>query len=264
MDWQGKVVAITGGANGIGRAIATKANALGAKVAICDLDKRAADALGEAAGVHARRVDVTNERALAGWISTVERELGPVHAYFSNAGIGFSDGPGFGAASAPNEAWTTTWEVNVMASVYAARHLVPLMTARGGGVFVITASAAGFLNSIGDSAYSATKHAAVSFAESLAIAHGDEGLQVACLCPEGVTTALTKGLENSAMALSGFIEPEAVADTVFAAIDEKKFRVFTHGQTEEYVTTRITEPDRWLGGMRSVRRNIVAANGRPI
>ena len=77
-----------------------------------------------------------------------------------------------------------------MAHVYAARALVPRMIERGGGYLVNTASAAGILSSIGDAAYSVTKHAAVAFAEALAIRHGDEGIKVSMICPQAVATRM--------------------------------------------------------------------------
>lgn len=263
MDWEGKVVAVTGGARGIGRALAEAALKRGAKVAICDLDGGQAVETAKAIGAVGAGVDVSDEAAVAAWITRTEGRLGPIDAYFSNAGVAGGDGPQFGAATAPNAAWEKAWQVNVMSSVYAARHLVPLMIQRGGGVFVVTASAAGYLNAIGDSAYSATKHAAVSFAESLAINHGDDGLQVACICPEGVKTAMTKGLENSAMAMSGFIEAVDVAEAAFTALAEKRFCVFTHASTGEYAAARVTAQDQWLGGMRKIRRGLIEATGRP-
>ncbi|MFW6413420.1 MAG: SDR family NAD(P)-dependent oxidoreductase, partial [Oceanicaulis sp.] len=171
---------------------------------------------------------------------------------------------GWGAGDAPNAAWQACWDVNVMASVYAARHLAKSMAARG-GVFVVTASAAGLLNQIGDAAYSATKAAAVSVAESLAIAHGDSGLSVHCLCPEGVNTPLVKGIEGGAQGLSGYIEADDVAKTLLAAIEAKRFLVTTHENTSQYAAMKGAERDRWVGGMRKLRRMLLEANGgRPL
>ncbi len=264
MDWTGKHVIVTGGASGIGKALAEALHAAGAKVAVCDLDGAAAQAVGGACGGFGAAADVGDEAQLVRFVNLAERRLGPVDGFFANAGLGVTDGPGWGAASAPNAAWDVCWRVNVMHAVYAARHVIPGMVARGGGVFVITASAAGFLNSIGDTAYTATKHAAVSLAESIAIAHGDEGIQAHVLAPEGVKTPLVEGIEHGAQGLSGYLEPALVAQKTLAAVADKRFRVFTHDNTADYAALRVAEPDRWLGGMRKIRRELVKAHGRPL
>ncbi len=264
MDLAGKVVAITGGANGIGRALSEGFATRGARVAIGDLDGAGAAALAETLQGFGARLDVASEHGMSQFLAKTERALGPVDIVVSNAGVGVTDGPLWDAASAPNESWLTCWNVNLMASVYAARHTVPGMIARGGGVFIIVASAAGLLNQIGDAPYSVTKAAAVSFAESLAITHGDAGLQVHCVCPEGVRTNLIKGIEDGAQGLSGYIEPSAVAEAVFAGMDAGTFRIFTHPNTQEFAQLRLADADRWLGGMRKLRRSIIAKIGRPM
>ena len=177
MEYSGKVAIVTGAASGIGKAIAEALAAKGVKVAAVDRDAEGAKAVGAACGGFGTGVDVTDEHALARLYVGVEKRLGPVDFYISNAGIGVSDGPGWGSGDAPNASWQACWDVNVMASVYAARHLARSIASRK-GVFVVTASAAGLLNMVGDAAYAATKAAAVAFAENLAITHGDDGLQV--------------------------------------------------------------------------------------
>ena len=264
MTLDGKVAVVTGGTSGIGKACAEAFHARGAKVVIADLNGEAAVEVGQRFGGFGMRVDVSNEGSLARLINRVERELGAVDIFMSNAGIGVSDGPGWGAADAPNGSWYACWQINLMASVYAARMLARPMAERGGH-FIITASAAGLLNQIGDAPYSATKAAAVSFAESLAIGYGDDGLKVQCLCPEGVNTPLVKGIEGGAQGLSGYIEPEQVAQTLLKAMDENRFLVTTHDQTPKYAAMKGAERDRWVGGMRKLRRMLLEANnGRPM
>ena len=260
MDFNGKVALVTGGASGIGKAIAEALAKRGAKVAVADLDGAGAAAVGEALGGFGARVDVTDERSLTRFITEADKRLGPIDIYISNAGIGVSDGPGWGAGDAPNASWQACWDVNVMASVYAARHLAKSMASRG-GVFVVTASAAGLLAQIGDAAYSATKAAAVSFAECLAITHGDDGLQVHCLCPEGVKTPLVAGMEGGSQGLSGYIEASDVASALLAAMEEKRFLVTTHANTIDYAQKKGEDRNRWVGGMRKLRRMILEANG---
>ena len=264
MDLNGKIAIVTGGASGIGKACASAFHAQGARVVIADLNADAAARAGSEFGGFGQGVDVTDEAALARLINRVERELGPVDIFMSNAGIGVSDGPLWGAGDAPTPAWDACWQVNVMASVYAARMLAKSMASRHGH-FIITASAAGLLNQIGDAPYSATKAAAVSFAESLAITHSDDGLKVQCLCPEGVNTPLVKGIEGGAQGLSGYLEPEDVAQTLLKAMEENRFMVTTHEQTAGYAAMKGAERDRWVGGMRKLRRMLVEANnGRPL
>ncbi|MGJ3233098.1 MAG: SDR family NAD(P)-dependent oxidoreductase [Oceanicaulis sp.] len=260
MDFSGKTAVVTGGASGIGKAVAEALHARGAKLAIADMNGEGAAQAGAACGGFGERVDVTDEYALTRFLNKVERTLGPVDVYVSNAGIGVSDGPGWGAGDAPNASWEACWRVNVMASVYAARHLAKAMAARG-GIFVITASAAGLLAQIGDAPYSATKAAAVSFAENLAIAHGDDGLQVHCLCPEGVRTPLVEGIERGAQGLSGYIEASTVAEALLSAMEAKRFLVTTHENTSQYAAMKGAERDKWVGGMRKLRRMLLEANG---
>lgn len=263
MDLNGKIAIVTGGASGIGRAIAQALHERGARVAIADLHFNAADKTGQACGGFGAGVDVADERQLAGFINAVERKLGPVDIYVSNAGLGVTDGPGWGAGDAPNASWQTCWDVNVMASVYAARHLARSLAARQGH-FIITASAAGLLAQIGDAPYSATKAAAVSLGESLAITHGDDGLKVHVLCPEGVRTPLVEGIEGGAQGLGGYLEPEQVAQTLLDAMAGNRFLVTTHDKTPEYVAMKGGDRDRWVGGMRKLRRMLVEKLGRPM
>lgn len=264
MDLTGKTAIVTGAASGIGKAIAQALHARGARIAAIDLNGQGAEVTGAALGGLGARVDVTDEAALTRFINKTERTLGPVDIYISNAGIGVTDGPGWGAGDAANASWQACWDVNVMASVYAARHLARPMAARGGH-FLITASAAGLLSQIGDAPYSATKAAAVAFAESLAITHGDDGLIVHCLCPEGVRTPLVEGVEGGAQGLSGYIEASDVADAVLAAMAEKRFLITTHPNTAQYAAHKGGERDRWVAGMRKLRRQVMASNhGRPM
>jgi len=264
VDLNGKIAIVTGGASGIGKACASAFHAKGAKVVIADLNAEAAAKAGEAFGGFGQGVDVTNEASLARLINQTERQLGPVDIFMSNAGIGVSDGPLWGAGDAPTPSWDACWQVNVMASVFAARLLAKSMASRQGH-FIITASAAGLLNQIGDAPYSATKAAAVSFAESLAITHGDDGLKVQCLCPEGVKTPLVKGIEGGAQGLSGYLEADDVAQILLKAMEDNRFMVTTHEQTAGYAAMKGSERDRWVGGMRKLRRMLMEANnGRPL
>ncbi len=264
MDLKDKTVAITGGARGIGRAMAEEAKSRGAKVAVADLE--GAPEAGQALGGFGVRCDVTDEGQVARFITEVEHRLGPIALFISNAGILAIDGPGWGAASAPNAVWERTWAVNVMGSVYAARHIAEPLADRN-GAFMIVASAAGLLAQIGGAPYTVTKHAAVAFAECLAITHGDDGLQVVCVCPQAVDTEMVRGASDGAggtAGMDGVAKPEDVAREAFVALDEKRFFALPHPKVADYVKMKAENEDRWLGGMRKVRRSMIERFGRPV
>ncbi len=257
MEITDKVVLVTGGAHGIGRALCERFAREGARgVCVADLDQSAgSEVAGRVAGLFAP-CDVRDEAQIQAAIAATEQRFGPIDLFCSNAGIAIGD-PGGQAAGASNADWTRIWEINVMAHVYAARALVPSMVARGGGRFLITASAAGLLSQIGSAPYSVTKHAAVAFAESLSIAHGDQGIGVSVLCPQGVWTNMTKGQGDTPQAGDGMLQPEEVADCVLAGLRDERFLILPHPQVREYMQRKASDTDRWLGGMRKFRRKFV-------
>ncbi len=262
----GTTCIVTGGARGIGEALADRFLAEGASgVTLTDLDQGDCDATAvRLAERHGDRVlglagDASDEAGLRAVVTATEARFGPVGLFAANAGIGTGMG-----LEADDATWDRIWHVNVMAHVVAARVVVPAMIARGGGTFLATASAAGLLAQIGDAPYSVTKHAAVAFAEWLAITHGDEGLRVHCLCPQGVDTDLLRqgmGLGDSAavqtVTLQGVIPPSAVADAVVAAMAEGQFLVLPHPEVAEYQRRKATDPDRWLAGMRRLQARVL-------
>ncbi|WP_298912469.1 SDR family oxidoreductase [uncultured Algimonas sp.] len=243
--FENKIVAVTGATGGIGRAIGEMFARGGAKVALSDLSPPTEAA--EAIGGKAYACDVSFEPSVTDFIDRVEADLGPIDIFVSNAGVGSGNGPHVAGGS--NESWETAWQVNVMGSVYAARRLMPGWLERGEGRFIITASAAGLLNQVGSASYSATKHAAVSFAESIAIEHGDDGIHSHCICPQYVRTNMTAGVDFSGQR-EELIEPEDVAEALRLAIEEDRFLVLPHPVAQTYYIARAHDPDAWLGGMR--------------
>jgi NAD(P)-dependent dehydrogenase (short-subunit alcohol dehydrogenase family) len=239
----------TGGANGIGRALAQKFAAEGARVVVADLDiERASELASEIDGL-AVEVDVGDESSLRALVERAERANGPIDLFCSNAGIGF-----FGGIEVANEDWQKIWDVNVMAHVYAARAVLPSMLERGEGYLLNTSSAAGLLTQIDSACYSATKHAAVGFAEWLSVTYGDRGISVSVLCPQAVRTAMTADFENGGVAgVDGMIEPEEVADCTVEAIAEERFLILPHPTVEKYLQNKAGNYDRWLAGMRRLR-----------
>lgn len=258
MDLAGKVVVVTGGANGIGRALCEAFAAAGAeKVIVVDLEQDNARAVAETLNGDAYGVDVRDEAAIQAMVSDVEANYGRIDLFCSNAGIIALDGEPWWATSAPNETWNAMWDIHVMSHVYAARACLPKMLERGSGYFLNTASAAGLLNQVGDAAYSTTKHAAVGFAESLAITHGDDGIGVSVLCPQAVATRMIGDSGDGGTAgVDGVLSAEAVAAEALAGIAEERFLILPHKEVQTYRERKTQDYDRWLGGMRKLRRAI--------
>lgn len=256
MQVRDRVVVVTGGANGIGRALCERFAAEGAKlVAVADLEADNARAVAEATGGVGFGLDVRDESQIQGMVDAIQADYGPIDLFCSNAGIIATDGEPWWATSAPNETWQAMWEIHVMAHVYAARACLPAMLERGEGYFLNTVSAAGLLNQIGDAAYSTTKHAAVGFAESLAITHGDDGIKVSMICPQAVDTRMIGQVEGGGSAgVDGVLSPAEVADAVVRGLEEERFMILPHPQVEQYRQNKAADYDRWIGGMRKLRR----------
>ena len=250
MQISGKVVVITGGSGGIGSAMAEKFLAGKAKaVVLADLDQSAVETAAAALGCSGLACDVTREAQVQALVESVIAEHGQIDLFCSNAGAG---GQGV-LTDAENDVWQKQWELHVMSHVYAARAVLPGMLARGEGYLLNTASAAGLLAALGSGPYSVTKAAAVKLAEFLAITHGDEGIRVSVLCPQGVNTAMApRGLGDGQT--DGIIEPAELASCVMEAIEDERFHVLPHPEVEEYVRRKGDNVDRWLLGMRRLRR----------
>lgn len=265
MGFKDKVVLVTGGAHGIGRALCRAFHFEGARIAVVDLDAAAAEKVAAEVDGLALGMDVTREQEIIDAIQMTEQELGPISIFVSNAGVAFGDGPD-GAASAPNEHWQACLDINLMAHVYAARAMIPLMRERGGGCLVNVVSAAGLLCQIGEAAYTASKHAAVGFSESLAITHGDEGIQVSLVCPQAVATRLIGMDEDTEILdsdrgfggndIDGILSAEYVADCILEGIQNKRFLVLPHPQVTTYCQRKADDHDRWVEGMRRFRSKL--------
>jgi NAD(P)-dependent dehydrogenase (short-subunit alcohol dehydrogenase family) len=257
MKVAGKVVVVTGAAEGIGRALAERFQREGARhVAIADRNAEGARSVAVALGGVAYECDVSVEADLRRVIEETEARHGPIDLFCSNAGLADPDPDPSNLASAPDSVWKRAWGVNVMAHVYAARLLVPRFAARGGGYFLNTVSAAGLLSQIGSAVYSTTKHAAVGFAESLAITHGDQGIKVSILCPQAVDTAMVRSGLPGAHSLDGVISTEEVSEAVIQGLDSEKFLILPHAQVSTYMARKAGDYDRWLSGMRRLRQRI--------
>jgi NAD(P)-dependent dehydrogenase (short-subunit alcohol dehydrogenase family) len=258
MRVEDKVIVVTGGASGIGKAMCLRFHQEGARgIAVADINERGTREVAEAIGGLALRCDVSVEADIIALVKETERRFGPIDLFCSNAGVGIPDGPGGMASSTSNEDWQKIWEVNVMAHVYAARAVLPGMIERGGGYLLNTSSAAGLLNQIGSASYSTTKHAAIGFAESLAITHGDDGIRVSVLCPQGVATPMTEGQGNTPQAGDGMLQPSEVAESVIRGLEEERFLILPHPQVLTYMQRKTSDYDRWLKGMRRYRQKFI-------
>jgi NAD(P)-dependent dehydrogenase (short-subunit alcohol dehydrogenase family) len=259
MQVGGKVVVVTGGADGIGRALCERFHKEGAK-AVVVADRNAEGARAVAASVNglAFECDVTKEADIVRVVDETERQAGPIALFCSNAGIATFGGSPDNAASAPDESWARGWAVHVMSHVYAARALLPRMIARGGGYFLNTSSAAGLLNQIGSAVYGTTKHAAIGFAENLAFTHRDQGIRVSILCPQAVDTPLLRAGGRGPQHLDGVLTPEQVADFVIEGLAEERFCILPHPQVLQYMRNKTENYDRWIAGMAKLRRTLAA------
>ncbi|MEM9564652.1 MAG: SDR family oxidoreductase [Actinomycetota bacterium] len=256
MELRDRVAVITGGSGGIGRALARAFLDEGARaVVLADLDAGAVEAAaGEInAAVGGDRCaglvcDVTDESQVAELVEATLEAHGPIDLFCSNAGSG-AEGV---LLDAPNESWDQQWNLHVMAHLYAARAVVPSMVANGGGYLLNTASAAGLLAAIGSGPYTVTKAAAVKLAEFLSITHGDDGIRVSVLCPQGVNTAMAPRSLGDGQT-DGIIEPDELARVTVEAIGEERFHVLPHPEVADYLKRKADDPDRWLRGMRRLR-----------
>ena len=220
-----------------------------AGIMLADLDAAAVAQAAADIGCNGMACDVTDEAQVAALVAATEDQYGQVDVFCSNAGAG---GNGL-LTDAANEVWQQQWELHVMSHLYAARAVLPGMIERGEGYLLNTASAAGLLAALGSGPYTVTKAAAVKFAEFLSITHGDDGIKVSVLCPQGVNTAMAPRSLGDGQT-DGIIEASALAQTVVETMWEERFHVLPHPEVEEYVRRKGDNVDRWLLGMQRLRK----------
>ncbi|MER7893825.1 SDR family oxidoreductase [Micromonospora sp. NPDC094482] len=263
MNLTDRVVVITGGAGGIGAALARRFTAEGAAaVVLADLDAEAARAVAAGIGpaVHPTAVDVTDEEQVRALVDDAERRYGRIDLFCANAGVASG-----GGLEVDDAGWDRAWRVNVLAHVYSARAALPGMLARGGGHLLHTCSAAGVLTAVGDAPYTATKHAAVGFAEWLSITYRDRGIRVSALCPQGVDTPMLADgmaaghLGARVIAASGdVLTPDQVAEATVAGLAEERFLILPHPEVAGYARRRAEDPDGWQAGLRKLVRRLTS------
>ncbi|KQH77066.1 dehydrogenase [Mycobacterium gordonae] len=262
MKIDGSVAVVTGAGSGIGRAIAAALASAGASVVAGDIDAESAAETAAMIGGVASAADAATTDGIATLLDIARQTYGPVDIYVANAGISGQLGLGDDEA-----AWDRIIDINLRAHIRAAKAVVPQWLERGSGHFVAIASAAGLLTQLGAASYSVTKHAAVGFAEWLAIRYGDQGIGVSCVCPMGVDTPMLRGMSESpdaemrmagaAVTSAGAVTaPEAVAALVVQAIVEQKFLVLPHPEVLTMYRQKGADYERWIAGMRRYQRTL--------
>ncbi len=256
MNVKNKIILVTGGANGIGKALCERFHADGAaKVCVADIDFENAEKVAESVNGKAFELDVADEADCKQVVTRILDEAGRIDFVCSNAGIGGAEG----CLEVAGEVWRKIYEINVLSHVYLARAVFPSMLEIGKGAFLITASAAGLLTHPTAVPYSVSKHAAVAVAENLAIEFGDRGIYVSCLCPQGVKTVMIANAdgepENFLMAEA--ISVEDCADAVVKALEKESFLILPHAEVADYIVSKAENYDRWLHSLRKIRAAIV-------
>lgn len=257
MELDGRHAVVTGGAGGIGSALAARFAEEGAKaVVVADFNLEGAEEVAGSIGGLAIEFDASDPDSIRALIEQATDANGPIDVFVSNAGV---PGP-IGGPEAPDEEWDLTWKVNVMSHVWACRELIPQMVERGDGYLINTASAAGLLTQVSAAAYSVTKHGAVSLAEWLSITYADAGLKFSCICPQGVKTpmldmAMEEPAGAAALAAGGFLEPEDVAEAVVQGMRDERFLILPHEEVASHLALKGSDPERWLAGMRKIVRH---------
>ena len=253
MEVKGKVIIVTGAASGIGRGLCQRFAREGAKAIVAaDVNEAGAKVVADEVKGEAVLCDVRKEDDIIRLAKFTEEKYGRIDLFCSNAGIGI-----MGGYEVDNAGWQRIWEINVLAHVFAARAVLPGMIARGGGAFLITASAAGLLSQIGSLPHSVTKHAAVGLAESLSITYGDQGIQVFALCPQAVDTEMTRQ-GGGVAAVDGMMKPEELADAVMESFAADEFLILPHKEVKTYMQRKTTDYTRWLQGMRKLQERFVS------
>ena len=250
MDIERKVVVITGGASGIGKAVGKLMVNKGAdKVFLADLNENLLNKTAEEIGAIPIVCDVSNEESVKALVNEVTLQTNVIDLFMSNAGIYVE-----GDENTLNQEWMRNWSIHVMAHVYAARAVLPGMIKRESGYLINTSSAAGLLTHIDSATYSTTKHAAIGFAEYLSINYGSKGIKVSVLCPQAVKTAMTLGREDSVASVDGMLEPDFLAEVVLQSVYDEEFLILPHPEVLTYMQRKASDYERWLGGMRRFKQ----------
>ncbi|MDX1621622.1 MAG: SDR family oxidoreductase [Nitriliruptorales bacterium] len=254
MELADKVVVVTGGASGIGAALCRRfAEESPQGLVVADVDADGAQAVADEVGGTPVEADLSTREGVEAVVEAARDAHSRIDLYCSNAGV-----PGGAQFSEDPADWQRAWDVNVMAHVHAAHLLLPEWLERGEGYLLGTVSAAGLLNHIFAAPYAASKAAALSVLEWLAIAHGPDGVRVSALCPQGVKTPMLEE-DPSGFLAQDAMDPSEVADVVVAGIADERFLILPHPEVADYAARRGNDHDRWIKGMQRLRSNVVEA-----
>ena len=248
MNLKQKNVVITGSASGIGEALAKQFIGQGSIVVLADKNERELNAVSQVLGCSYYVCDVGNEESIRSLVEKATQRLGHIDLFCSNAGVFHKDDvsrPGL-----DEKKWRESWEVNVMSHVYAARYVLPQMLDRKSGYFLQVISAAALLSQVGASAYSATKSAALSFAESLAISYGTKGIKVSAVCPQYVATPML-GFKGKIQEIrnENLISSEEAANCIIKGVNEEIFLIVTDSKVMHLFEEKCRNYERWISGM---------------
>ena len=260
MNVRDKIILVTGGANGIGKALCERFAGEGArKIIVADLDNANAGNVAAKIGGLAFELDVSDEAQVKDVIRKVLDEFGQIDLVCSNAGIAGEAG----SLKVSNDVWRKIYEVNVLSHLYLARAVFPSMIEKGTGYFLLTVSAAGLLTHFDAAPYSVSKHAALALAENLAIEFYDAGIRISCLCPQGVKTAMIASGENEPenFLMAGAISTEECAEAVVKGLESENFLILPHAEVGQYIINKAENYDRWLHSLRKMRKAAHAASG---
>jgi short-subunit dehydrogenase len=234
-----KVVAITGGARGIGFATATLLHGLGAKVAIGDIDRSAVREAGSQLALEVgRRLDVTDRRSFTDFLDTVEDRLGPVDVLVNNAGI-------VAVGSAVDEADAVTervLDVNIYGVILGTKLAAKRMLPRGHGHIVNIASVGSLLPVEGIATYCATKHAVLGYTDAVRMENRGSGVQFSAILPTLTNTEMIAGVGHARGLKNA--EPDDVARAIAGVIAKPKARVFVPRSLGVAVATQRFMPRR--------------------
>ena len=236
----GKVVAITGGARGIGKATAEALARRGARIAIGDLDLELAEktAAELGGGAVAHRLDVTNRESFDQFLGEAERQLGPIDVVVNNAGI-----MPLGRFAEEDDATAKRMiDINLHGVIFGTKLALARMEPRGTGHIVNIASQAGKGGFPGGATYCATKHAVVGLCEAVRAEYLDTGIEVSCVMPGVVNTELATGLVEARGVKN--LQPEDVAEAIVEALETGRFEVWVPRQTKAIATVMNMVPRR--------------------
>lgn len=257
MELKDKVIVVTGGARGIGRGLCERFAAESPRgIVVADRDLDEAREAAEAIGGTAIACDVTSEESIQELVAKTEETYGPVDMFCANAGVAYAGGP-----ELPDDQWMKMFNIHVMSHVWSTRAVLPGMLERGQGCLIHTASAAGLLMEFTSAPYNMTKHAAVGFAEWLAVKYGPRGIQVACLCPQGVRTRMIAGDHPMSRHMQeSSVSVEHVAEVTMQCLRDGEFLILPHPEVKRFMQNRASNHTGWISRMQTLRTQVLGAD----